>query len=138
MVPEYIVLHHSLTRDGATVSWDAIRRYHIFTCGWRAIGYHFGIELVRDHHEIFVGRMLNETGAHCKGMNGRSLGICFLGNFDRDPLPSGKWHIGLKLVKCLCEVFKIPRENVVAHRDYAPYKSCPGKLFDMDRFREEL
>jgi len=139
-LPEYIVLHHSLTRDGQTVSWNAIRRYHMQDLGWRDIGYHFGIELIGDHYEILAGRMVGEPGAHCKeeGMNKKSVGICFLGNLDLEPPPQRQWELGLKLVRSLVDIFDIPREKVAGHREYAAYKSCPGTRFDLDRFRKEI
>ncbi len=40
MKPEHIIIHCSGTEDSETVSWSAIRRYHIYDNGWANIGYH--------------------------------------------------------------------------------------------------
>ena len=137
---ERIILHHSLTKDNQTVSWNAIRRYHTQELHWADIGYHFGIELVGDHYEVLVGRPMTEEGAHCKeyGMNRKSLGICFVGNFDIQEPPKEQWDLGVKLVKSLMAVLAIPKGSLSGHREYAPYKSCPGKRFDMGQFRREV
>ena len=133
----HIMLHHSLTKDGVTVSWQAIRKYHKETMGWKDNGYHFGIELINDQHEILIGRLLDQKGAHCVGMNDKAIGICFIGNFDEAQVPPEQWKKGIELVRSLLKLLDIPIRYVVAHRDYAP-KTCPGKLFDMDLFRKEL
>ena len=140
MTPTHIVLHHSLTKDSGTVSWGAIRRYHTKDLGWRDIGYHFGIEMVNDSCEILLGRMPYETGAHCtqQGMNNTSLGICFVGNFDIEKPSDIMWKKGLDLCSVLCKAFKVPVDNIHGHNYYAPYKSCPGKLFNVERFKKDL
>jgi hypothetical protein len=140
MKPQAIVIHHSLTLDNKLVSWDNIRRYHTEKLGWRDIGYHYGIEKVDEGYEILVGRMMNESGAHTRqdGMNQRSLGICFIGNFDDNAVPDEQWYLGLKLVLSLCETLLIPRSQVFGHNQFASYKSCPGRKFDMDNFRLNL
>ncbi|MBW1666861.1 MAG: N-acetylmuramoyl-L-alanine amidase [Deltaproteobacteria bacterium] len=140
MRPEYIIIHHSLTKDGATVSWGAIRRYHTQTLGWRDIGYHFGIELVGEHYEILMGRLPNEVGAHCKerGMNRMSLGVCCVGNFDLRRPPDAQWEACLRLTRFLMDSYNIAADHVLGHRELATYKSCPGRLWDMSRFRSLL
>src|SRR4030042_6986928 len=115
----YIMVHHSLTKDGKTVSWQAIRKYHMGLIGsgnknspdfnpylanpMRDIGYQFGIELINDHPEILIGRPLKEDGAHCpqQDMNKKAIGICFVGNFDEGPVPEEQWNAGVILVRSL-------------------------------------
>lgn len=132
--PKYIILHHSATRDGKTVSWDAIRRYHI-SRGWREIGYHFGIELIGNHYEILVGRMLNEIGAHCRGYNKIAVGICFLGNFEYREPATEQVVLGIKLIKALKEIFNISDGNILGHRNLAGTK-CPGAKFPLNIFQK--
>jgi N-acetylmuramoyl-L-alanine amidase len=139
--PDYVILHHSTTRDGATVSWDAIRRYHVRDQGWQDIGYHCGIEVIGDHVEILVGRIPGEIGAHClaQNMNRRSIGVCIVGNFDVEDVPDDKWQVALHLVRWICRVYRIEPDNVLGHREVArDGRTCPGKRFDLGEFRALL
>lgn len=140
MKPEYLILHHSLTKDSKTVSWSAIRKYHIETLGWRDIGYHFGIEMVDIHPEIMVGRLWFDHGAHCRarGMNHRAIGICFVGNYDADHVPLVMWRYGIMLCRTLIKTFDIPKGNVVGHGEIDGRKSCPGNTFNLNHFRSQL
>lgn len=143
MIPTKIILHHSATKDSKTVSWNAIRRYHVNECKWTNIGYHWGIEFVEDtgsplgSYEILMGRFPNETGAHTQGINSTALGICFVGNFDEAPVPEGQWEQGVRLVHWICGHFGILIREIWGHRDYAN-KTCPGKLFNVEKFKEDV
>jgi hypothetical protein len=140
--PDSIVIHHSLTRDGATVSWGAIRKYHMDPAGpynMQDIGYHAGVELIGDHYEILLGAMPNEEGAHCKdaGMNHKALGICVVGNFDVDQVPGRQLQTLVKLVKWIMQKWEIPVSRVYRHSDFAK-KTCPGELFPWDEFKTAI
>lgn len=155
---KYIVIHHSLTYDGVTVDWQAIRNYHINTLHWQDIGYHFGIEKIKtqlyDTYEILVGRALNQPGAHTYGLNSQSIGICIVGNFDKDIPNQNQINLLInKLLKPLMLIFNIPISNIIGHREvYVLYKlnmfpkdylkenikSCPGFNFSMKSVRDIL
>jgi hypothetical protein len=148
--PRFIIIHHSATLDGRTFSWAAIRRYHIQERGWNDIGYHVGVELVNDGYEATLGRMLDVEGAHCKelGMNQLGIGVCLVGNFDAVSPPEEGLKKLREVVRWLMRLYDIPPRNILGHREAglragfdwekSQYKSCPGKLFDMDAFRQSL
>ncbi len=138
MKPTFIIIHCSDTEDSGTVSWAAIRRYHVGTLGWSDVGYHLCCEQVGNEFEIMTGRPLNHKGAHCRagGMNNQSLGFCFVGKFEDHPPPPDQLDKAAKYIAGLCSALDISTANIKAHRDYEPHKTCPGKAFDMKQFRE--
>ncbi len=148
--PRFIIIHHSATADGRTFSWGAIRRYHTQERGWNDIGYHVGVELVGDSYETLVGRMLDVEGAHCKelGMNSLGIGVCLVGSYDEAAPPETALSKLREVVRWLMRAYDIPPRNVLGHREAGlragydwragQYKSCPGKLFDMEEFRASL
>lgn len=162
MRPTQVVIHHSAAPGKETFfSWSQLREYHesygyqnqIITYRravellgegktikrpWKGIGYHFGIDLIQNQHEILFGRFPYERGAHEPLVNGNSLGICCIGNFDLvEPSPD-QWALCIKLVKWLIIRYSIPVSGVVGHREILNIKTCPGKLFDMNKLRTEL
>jgi hypothetical protein len=136
------MVHHSLTADGATVSWPAIRRFHVETNGWTDIGYHFGVERVADlggfSIEALVGRPVTEHAAACPqgGMNSLAFHVCVVGNFDdAEPGDDVLRVLADRIVRPLMREHGIPAENIVGHHDYNPAKTCPGTKFDLERLR---
>ena len=136
----HIILHHSLTKDSRTVSWNPIRKYHIDKFDTDEIGYHFGIEEVRDDniYEVLYGRRINETGIHCPqgGMNRFGIGFMFCGNFDLEPPPTAMLDKASSFIADICITTGIAPENIKGHRDFNSNKTCPGKLFNIGEFIE--
>jgi N-acetylmuramoyl-L-alanine amidase len=137
---QYIVIHHSLTKDGLVVDWNAIRNYHIKTNGWIDIGYHYGIENVNGEYLIQLGRPDWAQGAHCKeqGMNNKGIGVCVVGNYDLGPPPKEAMDLLVILVSDLCAKYRLSESRIVTHNQYAPYKSCPGNKFPMDELQARV
>ena len=145
---DYIVLHHSLTKDGETVSWGAIEEYHLNEMGMRDIGYHYGIELIGKKYFALVGRPEEEIAAACKQaeMNARGIHVCFVGNYDEHPAPLEMVKVALRrVILPVMHRHGIPPERIIGHRDAGimdgfdwrknQFKTCPGTAFDMDLVR---
>ena len=134
----HVVLHHSLTRDSGTVSAQAIRRYHVETLRWRDVGYHFLVERIEDRYEMIVGRPLlsRAAAAYQQSMNRIGVHYCLVGNFDNEAPPDALLEFVAPHVADVMEVFGMDGlEHIIGHRDVASYKTCPGKLFDVVKFR---
>lgn len=156
MKPKGIIIHHSLTKDGKSVDWDGIRKYHTsyrhngeivskarfaalkaagakgLESPWSDIGYHAGVERVNGALTTFTGRPIDQTGAHCVGKNDH-LGICIVGNFDIAPPDDELLAYFATVVAgylCLCN---LGVGDIRRHHDFAA-KSCPGKQFPWERF----
>jgi len=131
-----IILHCSATKDSGTVSWDAIRKYHIEVMHFRDNGYHFGLENVNGKLAYMVGRPLTEWGAHCEGHNTGSLGICVIGDYDKDILDPAREIAVVKLCTYLCSILGINPKQIYGHREFNPAKTCPGMKFPLLRVKD--
>lgn len=110
--------------------------------GWRKIGYHHvvlnGWTKQDDYDEGLVGalqdgRELVEVGAHCKGHNDDSIGICMIGvdDFSLKQMERLRW-----LVRLYAARFRIQIRDVLGHGELNKAKTCPN--IDMARFRASL
>jgi N-acetylmuramoyl-L-alanine amidase len=108
--------------------------------GWLEIGYHAGIELIADtisgaKYEYQIGRPLDMVGAHTKGMNDTSVGICLVGNFDLEEPSHPQYFMLASLCRAFQMRFDIPIQNILPHWAFAD-KTCPGLCFNFLKFRE--
>lgn len=75
-----IIIHCSATPEGRDISVETIRDWHLKR-GWSDIGYHYVIDL---EGKVHAGRPIEKTGAHVKGHNTGSIGICYVGGVEED------------------------------------------------------
>ena len=79
-----IIIHCSATKEGRNYTVADIDRWHRER-GFFCIGYHFVI--YRDG-SIHVGRSVEEVGAHCKGHNTVSTGVCYIQGWQAEGHPN--------------------------------------------------
>ena len=123
---DYIVIHCAATKPSMDVPIERVKKWHLRR-GWSDIGYHYYI--TRDG-KIHGGRNLSTIGAHVRGFNKNSIGICYEGgiNEEGEPednrTPEQKKSL-LKVVEILKFVFS--GAIVQGHRDFPNVnKACPS------------
>lgn len=118
-----IIIHCTATREGEDISPSQIKEWHVAR-GFKTIGYHFVVTLDGRTH---VTRSLSQVGAHCKGQNKNSIGICYVGGLDRNGKPkdtrtTAQKSTLVRLVKALKQSY--PKATIHGHNEFAN-KDCP-------------
>ena len=119
-----IIVHCSAEPPGRPTGAETIDDWHKSN-GWNGIGYHFVILI---NGEIEGGRPLGRVGAHVKGHNHNSVGVCMIGGLDANMKPTDKhytdeqWKSLARLVEEL--LVKYPGATVHGHNEFAS-KPCP-------------
>ncbi len=121
-----IIVHCSATREGQHIDVDTIRDWHVNGRGWSDIGYHYVIYLDGTVHP---GRPIERSGAHTKGQNSNSIGICYIGGVETDGktpkdtrTPEQKAALD-NLLFVLTDIFT--NTTIHGHNEFAA-KACPS------------
>ena len=119
-VTRKVIIHHAASAgdvDAATVhSWHLAN-------GWSGIGYHY---LIRMEGSVERGRPENAVGAHAKGHNEDSIGICLAGNLELVPPAPAQMLALVELVRDMqvrCGELDLLRHSHVGST------ACPGQHF---------
>jgi N-acetylmuramoyl-L-alanine amidase len=130
-----IIVHCSATQEGRDLDAAEINRWHLKR-GWNGIGYHYVVLL---DGTIEYGRSIYKQGAHVKGENEGSIGICYIGGVESERGYNGKWIAKdtrtpeqkeslLLLLKTLKKMHS--KATIHGHNEFAA-KSCP--CFDANK-----
>ena len=90
-------------------------------------GYHF---FIQRSGKIQEGRPISEKGAHAKGYNSNSIGICLHG---KETFTEAQFESLILLTKTLLKM--LPESKIIGHCDVSN-KTCPN--FKVDPIREKV
>jgi len=126
-----IVVHCSATRPDMDIGVEEIRQWHVYERNWSDIGYHV---VIRRNGSVEEGRPVENIGAHARGHNNESIGICLVGGVDSNNRPDANFTLSqyMALARIVTDLkIKHPDiDKVSGHRDYSNMKACP--CFDVE------
>ena len=122
-------MHCSDTSDEEIIGAKEIHKMHL-SFGWDGIGYH---KVILKNGSVENGRPEYWVGAHVKGLNKISLGVCLIG---KNEFTDFQFE-SLKLVLSTWKI-NYPNATILGHRDSTQTKkTCPN--FDVTKWcRENL
>jgi len=122
---KYIAVHCSATQAKSDIGKKEIDVWHrkrkMFS-----IGYHY---VIRRNGEIEEGRERTTMGAHVRGFNHNSIGICMIGGVDSKGKPENNYEpVQFVALKQLLNFLKTenPDAEILGHKDFPGVaKACP-------------
>ena len=121
----YIVVHCSATREGCELTPKQLEAEHRRR-GFTGIGYHF---YIRRTGKVEHTRWPEIPGAHVRGLNRHSIGICYEGGLDASGRPADTRTPEQRsaLRRLVWELLKEHRNaRVCGHRDLSPDRDGDG------------
>jgi len=132
---DYIVIHCSATPPSSDIGADEIDDWHKQR-GWSGIGYH---AVIRRDGQIEFGRHFDESGAHVKGQNYRSVGVCLVGGVNKHGEAEDNFSTEqLKSLTALVATLEraYPDAEVLGHRDLSPDLDGDGVVEENEWIKE--
>tara|TARA_B110000037_G_scaffold221740_1_gene293801 strand:+ start:768 stop:1178 length:411 start_codon:yes stop_codon:yes gene_type:complete len=123
----WLIVHCSDTQDNINLSATDIHKMHL-KFGWDGIGYH---KVVNRSGKVENGRPEYWTGAHVKGKNNISLGVCLIG---RNKFTIKQYLSLERILRKWKSLY--PEAKIIGHRDTGDTdKTCPN--FDVQAWAKD-
>jgi N-acetylmuramoyl-L-alanine amidase len=117
----WVIIHQSASNEKSHDDISVIKQWHLAR-GFSDVGYHY---VIKKDGTVQKGRDENTIGAHCKGHNNSSIGICLSGEGEKTTAQLKALEI---LLIDICGRHELEKKDILAHGDLAQ-TACPG--FDL-------
>lgn len=120
-----VIVHCSATPSTMDIGADEINQWHIQR-GWSQIGYHY---VIRRDGRLEKGRPIDVAGAHARGHNIDSIGVCLVGGVDEHNDPTDNFTRQQKRrLKQVLDFLTLTFDcEAIGHRDLPGVrKACPS------------
>ena len=119
-----LVIHCSDSQDSLDIGVKEIRSWHTMLPpkgnGWSDVGYHY---IIRRDGSIERGRADETQGAHVKGHNSDSLGVCWVG---RKQISNDQLQALYSLLRGLMKTHNLEVTEIYGHSELYSGKTCPN------------
>jgi len=131
---DLLVIHCADTYKRMLVGAKEITRWHLDR-GWSDCGYHF---IINRFGTVETGRNLDRIGAHVKGHNTGSIGICLVGGRSDNDKPEDNFTAEQKKTLAALIInlqIEHPDVDIKGHNELS-VKSCPN--FSVKKFMSNI
>lgn len=122
-----IIIHCSATRPSQDIGVKTLDEWARQE-GYLSLGYHY---VICRNGTVEDGRHPEEVGAHAKGYNATSIGVCLVGGVTEKNVKKVENNFTpeqMEALKALLTNLKLqyPDAAIIGHRDVNPHKACPS------------
>ena len=124
---DLLVIHCSATRPTQDIGVRDITRWHVQR-GFDTVGYHY---VIRRNGDLETGRPETAVGAHVRGHNGNSIGICLAGGVNAQNTAENNFTAEqiVALKQLLAQLKgRYPDARILGHRDLSPDRNGDGRI----------
>jgi len=131
-----IIVHCSASPQNRDDDVYTIDKWHIDSFG-SGIGYHY---VILPDGTIQKGRWVDYPGAHAKGFNKHTIGICFIGGMEYNDITLQQLKAVKTLTKLLISdsMYKLLPEAIKGHNELPGHSTRGCPMTDIDEIRHRL